>query len=177
MPTDRRRGRSVGHDESLNLWPSAGSGKAGRLRRTRDRDLFGKVVKPRDKNAEARRQAAIVDYVRWVAPHIRIWAVPNGGWRTKAEAARFKWTGVLAGVLDLTLALPSGKCAFWETKDEGKGLSDDQKAMVEWLTANGHTWAVVRTVDDARRELKRLGVVTREALTKENAYGHAANPY
>lgn len=99
-----------------------------------------------------------------VAPHVIIWAVPNGGLRTKAEAARLKWTGVLAGVLDLTLALPEGRSAYWETKVPKIGrLSDDQLAMIAKLERLGHFWAVVLSIDDARRELKRLGVVTREA--------------
>ena len=40
--------------------------------------------------------------------NVLIWHVPNGGLRTKAEAARLKWIGVLAGVLDLTLVLAGG---------------------------------------------------------------------
>ena len=122
------------------------------------------MPRQRDGNAEARPQAAIVEYVRTVAPHILIWHVPNGGYRDKATAARFKWIGVLAGVLDLTLALPGGRTAFWECKrPKGGRLSDDQKDIIAKLEAMGHIWAVVLSIDDARRELRRLGVVTREA--------------
>jgi hypothetical protein len=132
-----------------------------RLREPDGRDLFGH--QPRDNNAEARRQAAIVAYVRLVAPHVLIWHVPNGGFRTKAEAARLKWTGVLAGVLDLTLALPDGRSAYWETKVPKTGrLSDDQKIVIAALERLGHSWSVVRSIDDARGELERLGVETRE---------------
>ena len=132
-----------------------------RLREPDGRDLFGHA--PRDNNAEARRQAAIVSFVRLVAPHILIWAVPNGGFRTKAEAARLRWTGTLAGVLDLTLALPDGRSAFWETKVPKTGrLSDDQLKIIDLLEKLGHVWAVVRSIDDARVELERLGVETRE---------------
>jgi hypothetical protein len=122
-------------------------------------------VKARNLNAEARIQAAIVEYVRTVAPDIKIYAVPNGGLRTRREAARLKWTGVLAGVLDLILLLPGGRCAHWETKvPGGKGPTDEQEDMIDWLVRNDHTWAVVRSIDDARRELSRLGVWTREAF-------------
>ncbi|HEY1881222.1 MAG TPA: hypothetical protein VGG68_14945 [Caulobacteraceae bacterium] len=127
-------------------------------------DLFSR--RPRDGNAEARRQAAIVDYVRWVAPDVVIWAVPNGGWRTKAEAARLKWVGVLAGVLDLSLALPNGRSAYWETKTAHGRLSSDQFAFIRRLEGIGHTWAVVRGIEDARFELARLGVKTKEVLMK-----------
>ena len=118
----------------------------------------------RDVNAEARRQAAIVDYVRYVAPQVLIWSVPNGGLRSKSEAARLKWTGVLAGVFDLTLALPKGRCAFWETKTTEGRLSIDQVLIARKLTALGHVCAVVRDIDDARRELAELGIKTREAF-------------
>ena len=117
----------------------------------------------RDSNAEARRQAAIVLYVRTVAPQVRIFAVPNGGYRTKAEAARLKWTGVLAGVLDLVLLLPQGNVAHWETKTAYGRLSKEQRDHIAWLDENGHPWAVVKSIDDARRELEILGVPTREA--------------
>lgn len=131
-------------------------------------DLFGHEVSlqgVRDANDEARRQASIVEYVRWVViDGTLIWAVPNGGYLLpKATAARLKWTGLLAGVLDLTLALPGGRSAYWETKTRTGRLSDDQKDIIAGLVALGHTWAVVRDIDDARRELARLGVRTREA--------------
>lgn len=136
-------------------------------RQAAQRDLLGRPLRrePLDRNAEARRQAAVVEYVRWVAPHIRIFAVPNGGFRTKAEAARLKWTGVLAGVLDLVLVLPESRCVFWETKTPRGRLSDDQRAFIGALEALGHRWALVRSIDDARDELERLGVMTREAAS------------
>jgi hypothetical protein len=121
------------------------------------------VVAKRDHNAEARRQAAIVEYVRYVAPQIVIFHVPNGGLRSKAEAARLKWTGVLAGVLDLVLILPNARCAFWETKTPNGRLSDDQRAIIRRLTELGHSWAIVRSIDDARRDLTALGIETKEA--------------
>ncbi len=117
------------------------------------------------KDDEESRQACIVEYVRTVAPQILIWAVPNGGWRSKREAGRMKWTGTLAGVLDLTLALPDGRCSFWETKTQKGRLSDKQKDICMVLRILGHDVAVVRSVDDARRELKRLNVRTRETDT------------
>ena len=121
-----------------------------------------KSPRQRDANAEARIQAAIVDFVRTVAPEVIIWAVPNGGLRTKAEAARLKWTGVLAGVLDLTLALPNGRCAFWEVKTHDGSLSEDQIDFIIRLRALDHSWAVIRSIDEARDELERLKVKTKE---------------
>jgi hypothetical protein len=71
---------------------------------------------------------------------------------------------VLAGVCDLTLALPEGRSAFWEVKPpKGGRLSAQQFEFIDRLIALGHAWAVVRGIDDARRELARLGIETREA--------------
>jgi hypothetical protein len=141
------------------------------------RDLLGRPLPryERDRNAEARRQASIVEYAGWVAPHIIVFHVPNGGLRTKAEAARLKWIGVLAGVLDLVLVLPDGRCAFWETKTPRGRLSDDQLAFIKRLITLGHRWAVVLSIDDARRELAALGIETREAKATDEllALGHS----
>jgi hypothetical protein len=123
------------------------------------RDLLGPR---RDLNAEAREQAAIVDYVRWVAPEIIIFHVANGGIRSKPEAARLRWMGVLAGVPDLVLVLPAGRSAFWEVKAPKGGLSDEQKAFIKRLTELGHSWGIVRSIEDARRELAALGIETKE---------------
>jgi hypothetical protein len=48
----------------------------------------------RDLNREARIQAAVVEWARVVPPELLIFAIPNGGLRSKAEAARMKWTGI-----------------------------------------------------------------------------------
>ena len=122
------------------------------------------VERRRDGNAEARTQAAIVDYVRYVAPQVVIFHPANGGLRSKPEAARLKWTGVLSGVLDLVLVLPKGRCAFWEVKTESGRLSADQKRFIADLERCGHSWALVRSIDDARAELARLGIRSREAF-------------
>jgi hypothetical protein len=128
------------------------------------RDLFGdRVREPVDRNREGRIQIAVVRYVRTVAPHIRILHFANGGWRDRAEAARFKALGVVPGATDLILALPDGPTAWWECKGDSGRLSDEQKAFIADLERLGHTWAIVRSVDDARRELKALGIQTREA--------------
>lgn len=115
------------------------------------------------RNTEAEIQAAIVEWVRTVAPQVVIFAVPNGGLRSKSEAARLKWTGVLAGVPDLCLVLPGGRSAFWEVKAPGGRISPAQDAMFFRLGRMGAPVATMRSIEDARAELERLGVATREA--------------
>ena len=89
----------------------------------------------RNLNAEARAQASILAYVRTVASGIAIFAVPNGGLRIKAEAARLKWTGLLAGVLDLLPVLPAGRYAFWETETRRWRLGTEQRDFISRLEA------------------------------------------
>lgn len=117
------------------------------------------------RNDEYAVQASIVSFVRRVAPPpiALIWHCPNGGFRTKREAALLKWIGVLPGVPDLQVATGEGRMALWEVKTEQGRLSRDQAAMLALLDDMGISYAIVRSIDDARRELARLGVDTREA--------------
>lgn len=75
----------------------------------------------RDFNAEARIQAAIVEWVRTVAPGVLIFAVPNGGLLSKAEAARMKWTGAVAVIPNLAVIAPIVR-----------SIDDVRRAFVEW---------------------------------------------
>jgi hypothetical protein len=126
-------------------------------------DLLG--FRKRDANAEAKIQASIVAWVRLVAPDVLIFifAVPNGGLRTKAEAARMKWTGVLAGVPDLCIIAPGAKVFFIECKTERGSLSADQRRVYELLIALGAPLAIARSVEDARRAFDVWGLPTKEA--------------
>jgi VRR-NUC domain len=124
-------------------------------------DLFG--YRKRDGNAEARIQHAIVEYVRRVAPDVLIFAIANGGLRAKAEAARLKWTGVLAGIPDLAIVAPGGRVCFIEVKQPRGFLSDAQREIRDWLIALGSPPAICKSIDDAREALAAWGVETNEA--------------
>jgi hypothetical protein len=116
------------------------------------------------RNDEANIQGPIVQFIRTVAPHVVCFHTPNGGLRTKAESAKLKWQGVLAGVLDLTLLWAPRQVAFIEVKTRVGRLSDDQKSFIALLESFGIPWAVARSIDEAREALLRFGIETREAL-------------
>lgn len=122
-----------------------------------------KSQSPRDLNLEARIQAAIVEWVRLVAPELLIFAVPNGGLRSKAEAARMRWTGTLAGIPDLVLVSPGAKVHFIECKAPGGTLSPAQREIRDWLVSLGSSPAICRSIDDARRAFAAWGLETLEA--------------
>jgi hypothetical protein len=120
------------------------------------------------RNAEAQIQAAIVQYVRTVAPDVLIFHVPNGGLRSKSEAARLKWQGVVPGIPDLVLLWrypwhSPPQIAFFEIKAPKGRLSFDQCCILEWLDDQGFSYAIVRSIDDARTHLAKLGIPTRDS--------------
>lgn len=116
------------------------------------------------RNAEDCIQASIVSYVRSVAPDCVIAAIPNGGLRTKAEAARFAWTGVVAGIPDLLLMMPGGKVGFIEVKTDTGRLSPAQVVIRDRMIVLGTPHVLARCIDDVRAALTAWGAPTREAL-------------
>jgi hypothetical protein len=107
-------------------------------------------------------QASIVQWLRTCAPDCLSFAIPNGGLRSKREAARLKWTGVLAGVPDLIVIAPR-HVVFIEVKAPKGAASQEQEAVHEHLRALGYTVVIARSIDDVRLTLRHLGIKTREA--------------
>lgn len=115
-------------------------------------------------NKEASIQASIYQWVRAVAPDVLIWAVPNGGLRSKREGARLKWTGVLAGIPDLSGLAPGPLAFFFEVKPPGEYLDPPQREIREKLEGLGVLYAVVRSIDDAREAFRVWGIATKETV-------------
>lgn len=81
-----------------------------------------------------------MDFVRWFRrtyDSVRIFAIPNGGERKKAEAMRLKAEGVSKGVLDLYV--PAWNLWLEMKKQKGGVISADQHDWAEYLTGLGHT--------------------------------------
>lgn len=120
-------------------------------------------VPGRGLNAEAQVQAAIIAWLRTVGFPLAF-HVPNGGLRSKREAARFKWMGVLAGVPDIVIPLGGRLVFFMEVKaDHSCPLRKDQKTFRDFIEKTGGLWACVTSIDEARAALARWGVPTRES--------------
>jgi hypothetical protein len=124
---------------------------------------FSFLPPKRNSNVEAQDQAWIVTYIKTVAPDLIVFHPANGGWRSKAEAARFKWLGVLPGIPDLCVVGPDGIVRFIEVKSETGSLSEAQRAMRDRLVAMRVPFAVAKGIDDVRRAFATWGISTRES--------------
>ena len=88
-------------------------------------------------------QWAALNFSRW--PELKLLhAIPNGGTRSKAEAARLKAEGVKAGVSDLFL--PVARCGFhglyMEMKRPGEKAKPKQIEWGEAVLAQGYLFAI-----------------------------------
>ena len=96
---------------------------------------------------ESRLQGACVRWFRYQYPSLLIFAIPNGGKRTEREAEIMKSEGVMAGVADLEILLPNGRCVFIEMKTLKGRLSEAQRVFQKWCDDYGHTYKVCRSLE------------------------------
>ena len=108
-------------------------------------------------------QASFIEWLGWACPNLVPIAIPNGGKRSKSEAARMKRTGTLAGATDIVIALPGGGTLWIETKTERGRLSDEQIAVHARLRALGHIVVVARSIPELHAAVVACGIKTREA--------------
>ena len=79
-----------------------------------------------------------------------IFAVPNGGYRTKATAGRLKAEGVRSGVWDIFVPVQMGQhCGMWIEMKAGKNsLTPGQIAFRESV-GDAYLWFVAYSWDEA----------------------------
>lgn len=81
-----------------------------------------------------------------------LFAVPNGGGRSRVEAAIMKAEGVTAGVADLILLIPrkgyGSLCIEMKTIASGSRQSSTQKAWQKATEEVGNVYAIARTFED-----------------------------
>jgi len=110
-------------------------------------------------NSEELIQAAVVLHLAVRSlPGTVFWHTGNGGYRTAAEAGRFKALGVKSGVPDL-LVLRAGQLYGLELKAHGGRLSPTQVDMLAELEAAGAVTAVAFGLDEALGVLERWGII------------------
>jgi hypothetical protein len=105
---------------------------------------------------EAALQRSCVTWFRKQYPKLLLIAIPNGGKRSKIEAAIMQGLGVTAGVPDLVLLkrTDSWGALFIEMKaDKGK-LTDKQRLMHDDLLRAGYAVTTCRSLNDFMENIK-----------------------
>lgn len=102
---------------------------------------------------EHQEQAALVSWFRRSFPGVRILAIPNGGVRNKATAARLKSEGVSAGVPDLFI--PAWRLWIEMKRTKGGATSPAQKGWIEYLRGVGYSVEVCRGAAEAMDVIKK----------------------
>ena len=87
----------------------------------------------------------------------RIFAIPNGGHRHPAVAAKLKATGSVAGIPDLLI--PALHLWVEMKRQKGGRLSPVQKDWIKYLESIGDTVIVGLGWEDAVDKLQQLGFV------------------
>lgn len=117
-------------------------------------DVFGAETKirRRPRSLEHSLQSRCVRWFRLTFPNMRhnLFAVPNGGYRTKTTAALMKAEGQLSGVADLILLKRKGKCGalLLEAKVKGNYQSDNQKLWQSLIEADGYEYRIFHTLEE-----------------------------
>jgi hypothetical protein len=85
-----------------------------------------------------------------------MFAIPNGGKRTPAQAGMFRAEGVKSGVPDICLPIARGKFSslFIEMKDGDKRPTVNQTAWLERLDRFGNCAVVCQSADEAIKVLE-----------------------
>jgi hypothetical protein len=107
---------------------------------------------------EAGLQEAVVRYLRLTLRDCVVFSIPNGGLRSFKTAKLMKRTGALAGVFDLEILAPGGRCFFMEIKADKGALSPAQQVFKLALIRMGHPYAVIRSLDDVEAALIQWGL-------------------
>ena len=111
---------------------------------------------------EEEEQSAVFEWASWMVKQLPdldlLFHVPNGGWRSKPEAARLKKAGVKPGVPDLCLPVPSGGFhgLYIELKRrQGGTVSPEQKEWLAALQEKGYRAIVAHGAEEACNEIYR----------------------
>ena len=102
---------------------------------------------PSEIQSESFTQIQFVAWMRKTYPQHRIFAIPNGGGRSRADGLKLKNEGVSPGVPDLFI--PS--LLLWiEMKSATGRASRAQKSWLNYLDGIGHNTAICRTLAEAQ---------------------------
>jgi hypothetical protein len=126
------------------------------------RDLFRKRSKPVHGQSEHVEQVMFCQWMQFQHPHMakRLFAVPNGEYRTISAARRLKDEGVRRGVSDLIMLVPNeryfGLCLeFKRAEETWSAVSMDQRDFLYQAEKDGYAAGVAFGFDHGRYLMTR----------------------
>ena len=99
------------------------------------------------RHRESQLQIRCVSWFRYQYPQYVIMSTPNGGVRSKTEAAIMKAEGMLAGASDLTI-FADGRVLFVEMKTDKGRQSSAQKDFQRKVEGLGFRYVICRSLED-----------------------------
>jgi hypothetical protein len=99
-------------------------------------------------------QAQLIMWFRRVYPDTLIFAIPNGGLRSKTQAMKLKVEGVVPGIPDLFV--PAWKLWIEMKKVKGGKISPEQQAMIDYLQSVGYHVIVGLGAEDAWGKIQQF---------------------
>lgn len=102
--------------------------------------------------SEDHEQMHLVQWFRRTYPLVRIFAIPNGGHRHPAVAAKMKATGVSSGVPDLFI--PEWQLWIEMKRTKGGSVSMEQKDWMLYLQKVGYCVKVCKGAEDAKGQIQ-----------------------
>ena len=107
--------------------------------------------------SEHAEQVTFVNQFEREWPGVRIFAIPNGGFRSMTTAKKLREEGVRAGVPDLFI--PAYQTWIEMKRTVGSRLSPEQKDWIAYLEAIGHIVIVAKgwrmAMDEVRKIIER----------------------
>ena len=101
--------------------------------------------------SEDQEQMLLVQWFRRTYAGVRIFAIPNGGHRSMAVAAKLKATGTSSGVPDLFI--PAWRLWVEMKRTKGGSLSPEQKEWIAYLEGCGYQCVVGKGAEDAKLKI------------------------
>lgn len=101
--------------------------------------------------SEDHEQMMLVQWFRRTYPDVRIFAIPNGGHRHPAVAAKLKATGVVKGVPDLFV--PAWRLWIEMKRLKGGVVSAEQKDFIKYLESAKYSVIVAKGAEDAKLQI------------------------
>ena len=99
-------------------------------------------------------QSLFVQWFRRSYPNVLIFAIPNGGARSKATAGRLRVEGVVAGIPDLFC--PEWRLWIEMKRIKGGVVSNEQQGMIEYLQSVGYRAIVCKGAEDAKAQILEI---------------------